>query len=135
MRGEGAGVVVLKRLADAVRDGDRVLAVIRGSAVNHDGASGGLTVPNPKAQAEFYRQALARAGVPAARASPTSRRTAPARGSATPIELSSLAEVYGAGRPADAPLLIGSAKTNVGHLDSAAGIVNFIKAVEIHAPS
>src|SRR6185369_2389264 len=122
--------VVLKRLADAVRDGDRVLAVIRGSAVNHDGASGGLTVPNPKAQAELYRQALARAGVPAA-----SVAYVEAHGTGTrlgdPIELTSLAEVYGAGRPADAPLLIGSAKTNVGHLDSAAGIVNFIKAVEI----
>src|SRR6185369_14552648 len=130
VRGEGAGVVVLKRLADAVRDGDRVLAVIRGSAVNHDGASGGLTVPNPKAQAELYRQALARAGVPAA-----SVAYVEAHGTGTrlgdPIELTSLAEVYGAGRPADAPLLIGSAKTNVGHLDSSAGIVNFIKAVEI----
>ena len=130
VRGEGAGVVVLKRLADAVRDGDRVLAVIRGSAVNHDGASGGLTIPNPKAQAELYRQALARAGVP-----PASVAYVEAHGTGTrlgdPIELTSLAEVYGAGRPADAPLLIGSAKTNVGHLDSAAGIVNFIKAVEI----
>jgi acyl transferase domain-containing protein/acyl carrier protein len=130
VRGEGCGVVVLKRLADAVRDGDRVLAVVRGSAVNHDGASGGLTVPSPQAQAALYRQALARAGV-----APSEVAYVEAHGTGThlgdPIELSSLAEVYGAGRRADDPLLIGSVKTNIGHTDSAAGIANFIKAVEI----
>jgi hypothetical protein len=83
VRGEGAGVVVLKRLADAVRDGDRVLAVIRGSAVNHDGASGGLTVPNPKAQAALYRRGARAPPASPRAASPTSRRTAPARASAT----------------------------------------------------
>jgi acyl transferase domain-containing protein/acyl carrier protein len=130
VRGEGCGVVVLKRLADAVRDGDRILAVVRGSAVNHDGASGGLTVPNPKAQAALYRQALARAGVAASGVAYVE-----AHGTGTrlgdPIELSSLAEVYATGRAKDDPLLIGSVKTNLGHLDSAAGIANFIKAVEI----
>ncbi|RIL12529.1 polyketide synthase [bacterium] len=127
-RGEGCGVVVLKRVADAVADGDRVLAVIRGSAINQDGASGGLTVPNGTAQADVIRDALADAGV-----APAAVHYVEAHGTGTalgdPIEIEALASAYGAGRPADRPLAIGSVKTNLGHLESAAGVAGLIKTV------
>ncbi|HEV2147242.1 MAG TPA: polyketide synthase, partial [Longimicrobiaceae bacterium] len=127
-RGEGCGVVVLKRLSDARRDGDRVLAVIRGSAVNHDGPSGGVTVPNAAAQQAVLRRALA-----SARVKPAEVGYVEAHGTGTPlgdpIELRALAAVMGEGRPADAPLAVGSVKTNVGHTEAAAGAAGLIKAV------
>jgi myxalamid-type polyketide synthase MxaB len=125
-RGEGCGIVVLKRLADAVANGDHVLAVIRGSAVNHDGRSSGLTVPNGRAQEQVIRQALESGGV-----NPTQVSYVEAHGSGTalgdPIEVEALTAVYGRNR--QTPLVIGSVKTNVGHLESAAGIAGLIKVV------
>jgi myxalamid-type polyketide synthase MxaC len=128
VRGEGCGVVVLKRLGDAERDGDRILAVIRGTAINHDGASSGLTVPNGPAQQSVIRDALADAGV-----SPNDVDYVETHGSGTPlgdpIEIRALDGVFGAGRAADRPLLVGSVKTNVGHLEPAAGIAGLLKVV------
>ena len=128
VRGEGCGLVVLKRLAEAERDGDRIWAVVRGSAVNQDGASPGLTVPSPDAQARVIQAALARAGM-----QPQDVDYLEAHGTGTPvgdpIEANAAASAYGPGRPADRPLLIGSVKTNIGHLESAAGVAGFMKAV------
>jgi len=127
-RGEGAGVVVLKRYADALRDGDRVLATVLGSAVNHDGRSSGLTVPNPAAQQQVVRAALAQAGV-----DPGEVDYVEAHGTGTslgdPIELRALEAVIGRHRAERGPLLVGSIKTNIGHLESAAGIAGFLKLV------
>jgi amino acid adenylation domain-containing protein/non-ribosomal peptide synthase protein (TIGR01720 family) len=127
VRGEGCGVVVLKLLADAQRDGDPVLAVIRGSAVNQDGASSGLTVPNGPAQQDVIRKALANA-----RTRPQDVAYVEAHGTGTslgdPIEARSLSASYcAADRPA--PLWIGSVKSNIGHLEGAAGIASLIKTV------
>ncbi|MEU2059733.1 polyketide synthase [Streptomyces sp. NPDC013455] len=126
-RAEGCGVVVLKRLADAVRDGDRVLAVIHGSAVNHDGAASGFTAPNVLAQTRLIERALADAGL-----SPGDVGYVEAHGTGTslgdPIEVEALAEALG--RPAGAaPVLLGSAKANLGHAESAAGVLGLLKAV------
>ena len=127
VRGEGCGVIVLKRLSDAERDGDRIWAVIKGSAVNHGGDSVGLTVPNPPALKQVMETALSDAGV-----SPSDVDFLEAHGTGTavgdPIELEAVSEVYCKGRTADNPLLIGSVKTNIGHLESAAGIAGLIKA-------
>ncbi|HWA08532.1 MAG TPA: polyketide synthase, partial [Opitutaceae bacterium] len=127
-RGEGCGLVVLKRLGDAQRDGDCVLAVIRGSAVNQDGPSSGFTVPSGAAQRKLLRAALA-----AAKLAPAEIDYVEAHGTGTalgdPIEVNALAEILGAQRPADRPLLLGSVKTNIGHLESAAGVAGLIKAV------
>ena len=124
VRGEGAGVVVLKRLTDAVRDGDRVLAVVRGSAVNQDGRSNGLTAPNAPAQRDVITQALRGADVASG-----SVNFVEAHGTGTalgdPIEFDALASVYGRG---DGPCAVGAVKTNFGHLEAAAGIAGFIKA-------
>ena len=126
VRGEGCGVAVLKRLSDALRDGDRVLAVVRGSAVNQDGRSNGLMAPNPAAQAAVLRAACADAGV-----KPSEVDYVEAHGTGTllgdPIEARALGAVYGRGRQPDAPLLAGAVKTNLGHLEAAAGIVGLIK--------
>jgi myxalamid-type polyketide synthase MxaE and MxaD len=131
-RGEGAGVVALRRLSDAVARGDRILAVIRGSAVNHDGASGGLTVPSGPAQEALLRAALSDAGV-----APHAVGYVEAHGTGTElgdlIEARAIAAVLGAGRPAERPLWLGSAKTNFGHLDSAAGIAGLIRAALVVA--
>ena len=128
VRGEGCGVVVLKRLDDAIRDGDRVRAVIRGSAVNQDGASGGLTVPNGVAQQRVIGEALERAGVAA---SDVDYLEAHGTGTSLgdPIEVQAAGTVYGAGRDLGRPLLIGSVKTNVGHLEAASGIAGLIKVI------
>lgn len=126
VRGEGCGVVVLKPLEAARRDGDRVLAVIRGSAVNQDGPSSGLTVPNGPAQESLIKQALADA-----RLEPEQIDYIEAHGTGTslgdPIELRALASVYASRRQPDDPLWIGSVKTNIGHLEAAAGIAGIIK--------
>jgi len=125
-RGEGCGVLVLKRLSDALRDKDRIHAVIRGSAVNHDGPSGGLTVPHGPAQEKLLRKALKSAGL-----SPSDVRYVEAHGTGTPlgdpIELRALDAVLGVGRSAEEPLIVGSVKTNLGHLESAAGAAGLIK--------
>ncbi|MBM5798692.1 MAG: polyketide synthase, partial [Cyanobacteria bacterium K_Offshore_0m_m2_072] len=127
VRGEGCGVVALKRLADAVSAGDPIWAVLRGSGVNQDGASAGLTVPNGEAQAQLIRTTLEQAqldgdGVDVLEAHGTGTPLG------DPIELKALAPIYGrAGR--GAPLLLGSVKTNLGHLEGAAGIAGLIKAV------
>jgi phthiocerol/phenolphthiocerol synthesis type-I polyketide synthase A len=127
VRSEGCGVVVLKRLSDAVRDGDSVLAVVRGSAVNQDGPSSGQTVPSGPAQ-----QAVVRAALAAARLDPSDIDYIEAHGTGTalgdPIELGALHHVFGE-RNGSAPLVLGSVKTNLGHLESAAGIAGFIKTV------
>ncbi|HXC24937.1 MAG TPA: acyltransferase domain-containing protein, partial [Gemmatimonadaceae bacterium] len=128
VRGEGCALVVLKRLSDAITDGDRVLAVIRGSAVNQDGQSGGLTVPNGPAQEAVIRQALASSQV-----EPAEVGYIEAHGTGTslgdPIEAHALAGVFGKDRDAANPLVVGSLKTNVGHLEAAAGVAGLIKAV------
>ncbi|MEI2579700.1 SDR family NAD(P)-dependent oxidoreductase [Scytonema sp. PRP1] len=127
-RGEGCGVIVLKRLSDAIADGDNILALIRGSAVNHDGQSSGLTVPNKEAQQALISQALANAKV-----EPSQVSYVEAHGTGTslgdPIELRALAAALGEGRSKDQPLIVGSVKTNIGHLEAAAGIAGLIKVV------
>jgi acyl transferase domain-containing protein/7-keto-8-aminopelargonate synthetase-like enzyme len=126
VRGEGCGVVLLKRLSDALRDGDNILALIRGSAVNQDGASQGLTVPSARSQEAVIRKALAAAGL-----QPQDVSYIEAHGSGTPVgdpvEASALQAVYGTGR--QSPWSVGSVKTNIGHLEAAAGIAGVIKTV------
>jgi acyl transferase domain-containing protein/NAD(P)-dependent dehydrogenase (short-subunit alcohol dehydrogenase family)/acyl carrier protein len=127
-RAEGCGLVVLKPLVQAVADGDHVFAVIRGTAVNQDGASSSLTAPNGPAQEELMRRALADAGVAAGEIGYVeSHGTGTALGD--PIELRALGGVYGAARKDDDPLLVGSLKTNLGHMESAAGVGGLIKLV------
>ncbi|MFF4761629.1 type I polyketide synthase [Streptomyces sp. NPDC001292] len=127
VRGEGCAMVVLKRLPDALADGDDILAVIRGSAVNHDGASAGLTVPSGEAQQRLLRDALAMAGV-----APADIDYVEAHGTGTPlgdpIELGALRNVLGSDRPGEHPLFVGSLKSNFGHMDSAAGVAGLLKA-------
>ncbi len=124
-RGEGGGVLVLKRLSEARRDNDMILAVIRGSALNHDGPSSGLTVPNGMAQQNLIRDALKHAG-----ADPAQIGYVEAHGTGTslgdPIEMGAIGSVFGQRSP---PLIVGSVKTNIGHLEAAAGIAGLIKAV------
>ncbi|MGW4820645.1 SDR family NAD(P)-dependent oxidoreductase [Streptomyces sp. NPDC004227] len=128
VRSEGAGMVVLKPLSRALADGDPVHAVIRGGAVNQDGASNGLMAPNPKAQEAVLRAAHAKAGVRAADVAYVE-----AHGTGTilgdPIEAKALGEVLGDGRDPDRPCLIGSVKSNLGHMEAAAGIGGLIKTV------
>ena len=128
VRGEGCGVAVLKRLSDALHDGDPVLAVVCGSAVNQDGRSNGLMAPNPAAQMAVLRAAYANAGV-----EPRHVDYVEAHGTGTllgdPIEARALGRVLGRARSQSAPLLIGAVKSNISHLEAAAGIAGFIKAV------
>ncbi|MGJ4928860.1 MupA/Atu3671 family FMN-dependent luciferase-like monooxygenase [Bradyrhizobium sp. HKCCYLS2038] len=126
-RGEGCGVIVLKRLSAAEADGDRILGLVRGSAVNQDGRSNGFTAPSGAAQRAVFRDALAAAGVTAADVGYVE-----CHGTGTPlgdpIEVGSIGDVYG-DRPAERPLALGAVKTNFGHLESAAGICGVIKAL------
>ena len=128
VRSEGCGIVVLKRLSDALADGDNIRAVIRGSAVNQDGRSSGLTVPNGPAQEAVIRQALE-----AAKLEPGAIDYVEAHGTGTslgdPIEAHALGSVLGVGRKPERPLLVGSVKTNLGHLESAAGVAGVLKVV------
>lgn len=128
VRGEGAGVVVLKRLTDAVRDGDHVLAVVRGSAVNQDGRSNGVTAPNTAAQCDVIADALRSGDV-----APESINYVEAHGTGTvlgdPIEFEALAGTYGLVKDnAQGQCALGAVKTNIGHTEAAAGIAGFIKA-------
>ncbi|MCX5214354.1 SDR family NAD(P)-dependent oxidoreductase [Kitasatospora sp. NBC_00240] len=126
--GEGAAVVLLKRLSDAERDGDVIHAVLRGSSINHGGRTNGYTVPNPAAQAEVVREALDRAGVPAGQVS-----FVEAHGTGTelgdPIELDGLTQAFGKDTDALQYCAVGSAKSNIGHLEAAAGIAGLLKIV------
>ncbi|CAN5135286.1 hypothetical protein BH11PSE11_BH11PSE11_05040 [soil metagenome] len=128
VRGEGAGIVLLKPLSRAIADGDPILALVRGSAINNDGPSNGLTAPSPDAQRAVLHDACADASI-----DPSQIDYVEAHGTGTmlgdPIEAGSLGAVLGSARGTDRPLLIGSAKTNVGHLEAAAGITGMIKAV------
>ena len=125
VRGEGCGMIVLKRLSDALADGDQIWAMIRGSAVNQDGRTSGLTVPNGPSQQAVIREALANGGV-----APSQVSYVEAHGTGTrlgdPIEVGALGAVFGKRAH---PLVIGSVKTNFGHLESSAGIAGLIKVV------
>ncbi|WP_243715075.1 type I polyketide synthase [Micromonospora sp. KC207] len=127
-RGEGCGVLVLKLLSDAQRDGDRVLAVLRGSAVNQDGRTNGIMAPCGQAQEHVMARALRSAGIEAG-----SVDYIEAHGTGTPLgdpmEAAAIGSVYGQDRPDDEPCLIGSVKSNIGHLEGAAGVAGVIKAV------
>ncbi len=128
VRGEGCGMVILKRLSDAEADGDRIWGVVRGSAVNQNGAGLGLTLPNGPAQERAMEEALAQAGI-----APAEIDYFEAHGPGTAlgdaVELNAAANVYGRGREAENPLLIGSVKTNIGHLEAAGGVASLIKTV------
>lgn len=128
VRGEGCGLMALKRLRDARAAGDRILAVVAGSAVNHDGRSSGLTAPNGTAQEVVLRKALQAAGLELGDV-----HYLEAHGTGTalgdPIEVRAACSILGAGRAAERPPWIGSVKTNIGHLEAAAGVAGFIKAV------
>lgn len=128
VRGEGGGMIVLRRLRDAQRDGDRVLAVVRGSAVNQDGRSNGLLAPNGPAQEAVVRSALRAAGI-----APSAVSYVEAHGTGTslgdPIEVNALTSVLREDRAPETGLAIGSVKTNIGHLEAAAGIASVIKTV------
>lgn len=125
VRGEGCGIIAVKRLSDATANGDNILAVIRGSMINHDGHSSGLTAPRGPAQVSVIKQALHRAGI-----EPDAVSYIEAHGTGTPlgdpIEIDSLAEVFG---QRTEPLWVGSVKTNIGHLEAGAGIAGIIKVV------
>ncbi|GHH85033.1 hypothetical protein GCM10018793_51430 [Streptomyces sulfonofaciens] len=126
VRAEGVGVVVLKRLADALRDDDPVHAVVTGTAVNQDGRTNGITVPNPDAQAALVERVCAEAGI-----TPGDLQYVEAHGTSTPvgdrIEAATLARVLSVGRAPGAPCYVGSVKTNIGHAESAAGVAGLIK--------
>ena len=128
VRGEGCGIVVLKRLRDAEAVGDPIWGIVLGSAINQDGASAGMTVPSASAQVKVIQEALDQAGV-----APADVDYLEAHGTGTsvgdPIELNSAAEAFGVGRDPESPLLVGSIKTNVGHLEPTAGIAGLMKVL------
>jgi 6-methylsalicylic acid synthase len=127
-RGEGAAILILKKMSHAIQDGDQVLATIKGSAIAQDGKTNGIMAPNAKAQEMVARKALKQAGIDAlsvgyveAHATSTSL--------GDPTEISAISAVYGAGRPTHSPALVGSIKPNVGHLEAAAGAISLVKAI------
>ncbi len=126
--GEGVGVVILKRLADAERDGDAIYAIIRGSALNHGGKTNGYTVPNPQAQAAVIADALAEAGVDARHVSYIE-----AHGTGTklgdPIEIVALSKAFQQNTSDTQFCMLGSAKSNIGHCESAAGVAGLTKVI------
>jgi len=128
VRGEGCGIIILKRLSNAIADGNPILALIRGSAVNQDGRSSGLTVPNGPSQQAVISQALENSNI-----KPSQINYIEAHGTGTslgdPIEINALGSVFGNYHNIDNPLKIGSVKTNIGHLEAAAGIAGVIKLV------
>ena len=127
-RGEGCGIVVLKRLSDAIANNDNILAVIRGLGINHDGVSSGLTVPNEMAQERVIRQALEDGNL-----TPADVGYIEAHGTGTslgdPIEIGALDAIFTESHSEDFPLIVGSVKTNFGHLEGAAGIAGLMKIV------
>ena len=127
-RGEGCGAVVVKRLSDALSDGDSIYAVLKGSAVMQDGHSASLTAPNGRMQEELIRATLREAGI-----EPAAVQYLEAHGTGTPlgdpIETAAIASVYGPDRAEDAPLYVSSAKANIGHLEAAAGVSGLMSAV------
>lgn len=129
VRGEGCGIVVLKRLSDAVANNDNIIGVIRATGVNQDGASSGFTVPNGQAQQKLIRQTLLKSGL-----QPHEIDYVEAHGTGTPlgdpIEAQSLGAVLGQAEKRDRPLLVGSIKSNIGHLESAAGVMGLIKLLK-----
>lgn len=124
-RGEGCGIIVLKRLSDALANGDSIRAIIRGTAINHDGSSAGLTVPDGTAQKNLLRQAIADANIEPAQISYIE-----AHGTGTslgdPIEIQAIGQIMG---QRETPLFVGSVKTNIGHLENSAGVASIIKVV------
>ena len=128
VRGEGCGIVVLKRLSEAEADGDRIWGTILGTAVSHNGVSAGMTIPNGPAQEQAIEEAVARAGI-----DPGQVDYLEAHGVGTSlgdsIEVRAASNVYGRNRPENRPLLIGTAKTNIGHLEWAAGVAGLIKTM------
>ena len=128
VRSEGAGVIILKSLADAMANNDPILAVIQGSAINQDGTSAGLTAPSQSAQEAVIQQALSMADV-----APHQVSYVEAHGTGTslgdPIEFKALEKIYGQERTSDNPLTISSVKTNIGHTEAAAGVAGLIKTV------
>lgn len=127
-RGEGAGAVVLKNLSEAISDGDHILAVIKGSAVAHNGRSNGIMAPDSQSQQRVALKALRAASV-----DPTTVKYVEAHATSTslgdPAEISAIAEVYGKRRPANDPCYMGSIKPNIGHLEAGAGVMGLIKAI------
>ncbi|MBF0437480.1 MAG: SDR family NAD(P)-dependent oxidoreductase [Magnetococcales bacterium] len=127
-RGEGAGILVIKPLADALRDGNRIYAVVCATGVNQDGHTNGITVPNGQAQQALIRQVCTAANI-----DPKRVRYVEAHGTGTPLgdptECKALGSVYGQGRPADQPCVVGSVKSSIGHLEAAAGVAGLIKAI------
>src|SRR5690606_4318148 len=127
-RGEGVIVFALERLSDARKHGHEVLALVRGTAINHDGASSGITAPNGTSQQKLVRHTLDDAQL-----GPTDVEYVECHGTGTslgdPIEVQALAAVYGQERPPDSPLLLGAVKTNIGHLEAAAGLAGVAKIV------
>jgi type I polyketide synthase PikAII len=128
VRSEGCGIIVLKRLSDAETNGDKILGLIRGSAINQDGNSQGFTAPNGPSQQDVIRKALLQADM-----DPASVDYIEAHGTGTelgdPIEISALAKVIGESRNGHGPLKVGSVKTNIGHAEGAAGIAGLIKVL------
>ncbi|KAF5664397.1 6-methylsalicylic acid synthase [Fusarium circinatum] len=127
-RGEGAAILILKRLSEAIADGDHILATLKGTAIAQDGKTNGIMAPNAKAQELVARQALRASGV-----DPLDVGYIEAHATSTslgdPTEVSALSAVYGVGRSPDAPAYIGSIKPNIGHLEAAAGAISVVKAV------